>query len=243
MRNRLANATFLEALAITVVVGAVLLFAAWQLASRPVSPETEELQKDVAFLASQLDILKTRLQSAQAREKVLERETTVLRQANRLLREAESGRQSELNRLQSEIDFYRRLAGTGGSLEGLDIYHLEIIETGSPRVFLYELTLTQNIRRAAIISGRVRVDVEGTLGDRPVSLPWSDISVDDTPEPSFRFKYFQQLEGYLTLPNGFSPTRLLITLESDRQRKPVQRGFSWEEYSRAQAAGDTGQSG
>jgi hypothetical protein len=243
MRNRLANATFIEALAVTVAVGAVLLFAAWQLASRPSPAGTDELEKDIAFLASQLDILKSRLQNAQAREKVLERETIVLRQANRLLREQESSRQSELNRLQSEVDFYRRLAGTGGSLEGLDIYHLEIIETGSPRVFLYELTLTQNIRRAAIISGRVRVDVEGILDDRPVSLPWSDVSEDDAPEPSFRFKYFQQLEGYLTLPEGFSPTRLLITLESGRQKKPVRRSFSWEEYSRAPAPGVNGTSG
>jgi len=97
------------------------------------------------------------------------------------------------------------------------------------RVFQFILTLTQNIRRAAIITGRARMDVEGTLEDRPVTLYWSQVSDGETPEPSFRFKYFQQLEGYLTLPEGFSPTRLLITLEAKGLRTPVTRNYDWNE--------------
>ena len=154
---------------------------------------------------------------------MLERETDVLRRANRLLREQESERQAELNRLTSELDFYRRLAGTGGAQEGLDVYHAEIIPTDSPLVFQFMLTLTQNIRRAAIITGRVRIDIEGIRGDRPLTLYWNQLGDGETPEPRFRFKYFQQLEGYLALPEGFSPTRLLIRLESEAQRNPVQR--------------------
>ncbi len=73
------------------------------------------------------------------------------------------------------------------------------------------------------------MDIEGTMENRPVTLYWSQISDGETPEPSFRFKYFQQLEGYLTLPDGFSPTRLLVTLEAKGQRKPVIRKYSWLE--------------
>jgi hypothetical protein len=65
------------------------------------------------------------------------------------------------------------------------------------------------------------------MEDRPVTLYWSRISDGDTPEPTFRFKYFQQLEGYLTLPGGFSPTRLILTLEAGDRRKPVQRSYPW----------------
>ena len=90
-------------------------------------------------------------------------------------------------------------------------------------------TLTQNIRRTAIVSGRARIELEGITDDRPVTLHWSQISDDDTPEPSFRFKYFQQLEGYLTLPEKFSPTRMVVTLEAGERRKPVVRGFDWAE--------------
>lgn len=214
---------------VTVSVLAVLLFVTWQLASRPTEPGSEELRSQVHFLSGEVAALKERVDRAQAREAVLQREADVLRQANRLLREQESERQAELTALQSELDFYRRLAGTGGAQSGLDVYRAELVPTASERVFQFVLTLTQNIRRAAIISGRARIDLEGTLGDRPVTLPWVQLSGDGSPEPSFRFKYFQQLEGYLALPEGFAPNRLLITLEAKGQKTPVQRGYDWKD--------------
>lgn len=225
---------FLEAVVLTVLVALVLLFVTWQIASRPVTPEAAQLQKDVDFLSSELSALKDRMSRIQARNAVLERETDVLRQANRLLREQESSRQATLNQQQSELDFFRRLAGTGGAQTGLDVYHVDIIPTASDRVFQFVLTLTQNIRRASIISGRVRIDIEGTVEDRPVTLYWSRISDGDTPEPSFRFKYFQQLEGYLTLPDGFEPTRLKLTLEPANSRKAVLRNYDWRELTRGE---------
>ena len=203
-----------EAFTITVTVAAVLIFITWQLASSPVVPEVSQLQEEVDFLSDELAAVKGRLDRLQAR--------------NQLVRELESSRQAEINQLQSELDFFRRLAGTGGRQSGLDVYHMELIPTDSQRVYQFVLTLTQNIRRASIISGKARIDLEGTMADRPVTLYWSRLSGDDTPEPSFRFKYFQQLEGYLTLLEGFSPVQLRITLDAGDRRKPVQKSYDWD---------------
>jgi len=229
MRNIFLKIRFTEAVVLTTTIATVLIFIAWQLASTKVVPETTDLQNEVRFLSGELASIRDRLKRIQASQVVIEREADVLRQANHLLRENESKRQAQLGRLQSELDFYRRLAGTGGVQSGLDIYRAEVIPTDSGRVFQFILTLTQNIRRAAIIAGRVRVDIEGTMEDQPVTLYWSQVSDGETPEPSFRFKYFQQLEGYLTLPEGFSPIRLLVTLEAKGQRKPVIRNYNWNE--------------
>ena len=229
MRNNFFKTEFSEAMVLTIVVAAVLLFVVWQLSSVKVLPQTTDLQNEVRFLSGELETLTGRLERAQARLVVSEQEADVIRQANRLLRADESKRQDELSQLRSELDFYRRLAGTGGEQSGLDVYRAEVIPTESGKVFQFILTLTQNIRRASIITGRARMDIEGTMENRPLTLYWSQISDGETPEPSFRFKYFQQLEGYLTLPDGFNPTRLLITLEAKGQRKPVIRKYSWLE--------------
>jgi len=218
---------FLGAALLTLALGGVLLFVTWRLASDPVTPDIESLQSDVAFLTKELDALRSRFARTEARNAVLERETDVLRQANRMLREQESVRQADLNRLQSELDFFRRLAGTGGAQEGLDVYRVELQATASARVFQFVLTLTQNIRRASVISGAVAITVEGVQNDRPVTLGWDDIGAGQGPAPAFRFKYFQQLEGYLTLPEGFGPTRLVLTLDADDRRPAVQRGYEW----------------
>ena len=237
MRFELSKISFTEAAALTVAVTGLLLFVTWQIASRPVVPEVRQLQSEVDFLAAELAALKERLDRVQARHTVLEREADVLRQANRMLREQESARQAELNQLQSELDFFRRLAGTGGAQSGLDVYHVEVFPTASGRVFQFILTLTQNIRRASIVDGHARIDVEGTMEDRPVTLYWSRLNDGSAPEPAFRFKYFQQLEGYLTLPAGFQPTRLKITLDAGSRKKPVQRSYDWGELLAAETQG------
>ena len=212
---------------LTVLFISVLLFVVYQLAVTKVQPDVPEMKEHIEFLGQELAVLSERFERSQARQTVLEQETEIVRSANRLLREEESRRQAELNRLQTELDFYHRLAGSGGEQAELAVYEAELIATESPRVFRFILTLTQNIRRASIISGKASMDVEGTLENRPVTLYWPQLSDGSTTEPTFGFKYFQQLQGYLALPEDFSPIRLRVTLEVKDQREPVGRTFDW----------------
>jgi len=220
---------FIEAMVVTVTVVSVMLFVVWYLASTEIVPEMETQQEQLKFLSEDLQSIKEHLDRARAREVVLEKEAEVLRQANRLLRKNESERQAELGRLQGELDFYSRLAGTSGTLSGLELYRAEVVPTGSDRVYQFILTLTQNIGKASIIEGKTRLDIEGILDNRQLTLHWSQLGDGETPEPAFRFKYFQQLEGYLTLPEGFNPTRLTVTLEESGKKSPVVRHYSWDE--------------
>ena len=214
---------------LTILLVSVLMFVVYQLASSPVELESDELKGQVAFLGKELAVLSGRYKRNQARLTVVEREAEVFRGANHLLRLKESEHQAELNRMQSELNFYRRLAGTSGTQTGLAVYAAELITTDSDRVFQFILTLTQNIRRASVISGRALINVEGTLNDRPVTLNWSQVTDGSAPEPSFRFKYFQQMKGYLAMPEMFSPTRLRVMLEVEGRRKPVVHAFNWAE--------------
>ena len=199
------------------------------MASAPVKPDTGKLKEQVAFLGKELSTLSGQYKRNKARLTVVEREADVFRGANQLLRSKEIEHQAALSRMQSELDFYRRLAGTSATQTGLTIYAAELITTNSDRVFQFTLTLTQNIRRASIIEGKAHINVEGTLNDRPVSLAWSQVADDAIPEPLFHFKYFQQLEGYLAMPENFSPTRLRITLEVGGIRSPVVQVFNWSD--------------
>ena len=195
------------------------------------APQLTAAKARIKTQRAEIRALTSRLESSKDRLQVAQQEASVMRQANQMLREGESERQAEFNRLQTELDFYRRLAGTSGAQTGLAIYRMELSATGSDRVFRFVLTLTQNLRRSAIVSGKARIDLEGTMGDRLLSLPWSEITDGSRPEPQFRFKYFQQLDGYLALPQQFSPSRLLVSLEVKGQEKLVTRSFDWAEIT------------
>jgi hypothetical protein len=216
-----------QGVALAVVILSVLLVAVWQLATRASPTESAALREQVEFLGSEVDELRQRLERSRAREVVLEREVSVVRQANGILRTQESQHQAERNRLQAQLDFYRRLTATAGTQSGLDVYRAELAATDSDRVYQFFITLTQNIRRASLITGRIGIGVEGIFDNRPATLSWPELSNGETSEPGFRFRYFQQLEGYLTLPAGFSPTRLLLVLEAGDHYQPVHRSYAW----------------
>jgi hypothetical protein len=219
----------LAELLVAVILAATLMFIAYQIIATRPDPTLDELKKENRFLREELDLLSERHADNQARLAVLERETEVVRGANRLLREEEADRQAEIAQLEAQLDFYSRLAGTGGEQTGLAVYQVELSTTESPRVFRFMLTLTQNIRRASIVSGKASLDLEGTLADRPVTLYWPQLNEGVASDRTFRFKYFQQLEGYLTLPESFSPTRLVVSLEVKGEPKPVTRAFDWQD--------------
>ena len=50
----------------------------------------------------------------------------------------------------------------------------------------------------------------------------------------FSFKYFQEFDGVLTLPPGFKPRRLRVTLQPEGGAGPVEEAFDW---ARALASG------
>lgn len=204
-----------------------LVYGVYTLTLYRAAPDLIRAKARIKTQRAEILSLTSRLEDSTLQQKVAEREADVIRRAIQLLRKEESERQGELNRLQGELEFYQRLAGTSGTQSGLAVYHLELNPTGSKRVFHYVLTLTQNLRRSAIITGSIRMDIEGTEDDRPVTQHWSQLTEGQAPTPEFRFKYFQQLEGYIELPENFVPARLLVTLNAKGQGTPLSRGFDW----------------
>lgn len=208
---------------------ATLLFITYQLAVLDSDKSSDEVLEENEFLRNELDVLASRLENSEARLAVLEQEAAVIRSANRQLRSEEAERQAEIDQLQAQVDFFGRLSGTSGSQTGLTVFQVELERTASPMVFRFVLSLTQNMQRASIVSGKASLDLEGTLDDRAVTLYWPQLSEGITSDTGFRFKYFQQLEGYITLPEAFSPTRLLVSLDVKGQRNPLVETFDWQQ--------------
>jgi len=149
-----------------------------------------------------LEIERTRATNA-------EREADVVRRANALLRKSERQRQDEIAGLKADLAFYRRLGGASGSQAALAVHHMELQTTHSPRVYLLVITLTQNLRWASSIAGAIHLGVDDPL--------------------KFQFKYFQQFERLITLPEGFAADRLTIRLRSGSLGTAVEQTMQWQD--------------
>jgi hypothetical protein len=183
--------------------------------------QVQALQQDLKAALEQLE-------AEEAHAAVSKQEADVVRQANALLRESERNRQDEIAGLQADLAFYRRLGGANGSQAPLAVNYLELQATQSPRVYRIIFTLTQNLRWASIISGRIDLDLDGIRDGVAEHLKQEQLLAESTEPLTFQFKYFQQLERLITLPEGFEPNRLSIRLRSGSLRSPVVQSVEWQ---------------
>ena len=183
--------------------------------------QLEALQQDLQTALEQVDV-------ENARAIVAEREADIVRRANALLRASERQRQDEIAELQADLAFYRRLGGANGSQAPLAVHYLELQATQSPRVYRIIFTLTQNLRWAAIISGHIQLGVDGIGNGVAQHLSEKQLLAESAEPLSFQFKYFQQLERLITLPEGFEPNRLTVRLRSGSLGTPVEQSMLWQ---------------
>jgi hypothetical protein len=221
-----------------VAVPAVVIFLAlFYFSKYYVAGELVSANHRIEALERDLDDARDKLSGEQARATVAEREVDVVRRANALLRDSERDRQDEIASLQAELAFYRRLGGANGSQAPLAVHHLELQTTQSPRVYRMIITLTQNLRWAAVISGHVRLSVDGIENGKARQLHGDQLLAESTDPLEFKFKYFQQLERLITLPDGFVPDRLTIELKSGSLSSTVEQSMPWQSLFNDSEAG------
>jgi len=193
-----------------------------------VADELIDASKHVTALQHELAEVNHQLEEKTARSAVLEREADVLRRANALLRESEREHQDEVANLKADLAFYRRLGGASGSQAALAVHYLELQPTQSARVYRLIATLTQNLRWAAVISGQVQLGLDGIQDGVAVHLTEKQLLAETSYPVNFQFKYFQQIERLITLPERFEPGRLTVRLRSRGLQTPVEESVEWQ---------------
>jgi hypothetical protein len=105
---------------------------------------------------------------------------------------------------------------------------MELQQTRSPWVYRLVFTLTQNLSRASIISGQAKLSVDGILNGVAKHLDNKQLLAETAEPLDFQFKYFQQLEQLITLPEGFEANRLTIRLKSSSLYSPIEQTMGWQ---------------
>jgi len=214
----------------------ILIFGAFFYLRYFVAGELIETRSLLQTLQQDLRITLEQLEEEKARATLAEREVDVVRRANGLLRQSERQRQDEIAGLQADLAFYRRLGGASGSQAPLAVHYLELQKTRSPRVFQIIFTLTQNLRWATIISGHIELGVDGIENGVARYLTEKQLLADSSESLRFEFKYFQQIERLITLPENFAANRLTIRLRSGSLKKPVEQSMKWQSLFNQDAA-------
>ena len=133
----------------------------------------------------------------------------------------------EIAVLTEEVTFYKSLMSPSELTRGLQIADFEIEPMPSANQYRFHLLLTQVESRRDWIQGDIELLVHGS--DQQV-LSLTEIADSDTYPLKFRFRYFQDLSGMITLPEGFEPESVEITAQRrGASATNLAKSFAWRE--------------
>lgn len=190
-----------------------------------VAAERDELLMDLARL--QESEAQLRQQNAN-----LERGRAIDEHAQRGVRQTIQSLEDELHQLREDVGFYKSIMAPSGDAKGLQVQKLEVLPVAAgERKFSYKLVLTQLANNDKYVEGVVAVNVIGKNDGAEEILPLRDISDVEELGIKFRFRYFQDIVGELTLPDGFEPDKVQVVAQSKKVRGQkstrVEQTFNW----------------
>lgn len=203
------------------------LIAVFELTRRYAAPELQRTSEALGAARTELSELQERAERLRQRNVSAKRSEEVTRAANQSLQQTLAERDQEIAALRADTEFYERLVGGSAQRQGLAVHSLALVPAGDG-AWRYTVTLTQNLKKASVSKGDISLRVDGVREGKLESLNWSDLLQSERAAPqAFAFKYFQQLEGSVMLPTGFTPHRVKVSLRSDGRE--AEQVFPWQD--------------
>lgn len=145
-----------------------------------------------------------------------------------------SSLREKTQQLEGDVLFYKQVMSPELAERGLAIGQLDFYSTDEENRFQYNLVLRQEGDNENSILGYANVNLIGYEGKEEVSIPLRELSLTETQlNIRLRFRYFQNIEGELRLPDDFIPEKVqIIAVSEGNGGKTVQRDFGWLVQSR-----------
>ncbi len=137
--------------------------------------------------------------------------------------------QAKIQEQTTEIAFYRGIISPADGVAGLRVQDLRLTRADTERAFTVRLVLVQSLKHNRTVSGDVGLSVEGMQDGTAVSYPYSQLLGDEKDSSwPFKFRYFQDFDREIILPDGFTPENIKIEVRSKtRSISSIEESFSW----------------
>jgi hypothetical protein len=169
-------------------------------------------------------------ENARLRERVsmLERTTSLDTQTATLLQDEIRTLQEEVFRLKGELEFFQGIMESVGEVKGLDVHGVHVRGLSAPGTYRLKLILTNVTDSDKDAEGAISVTIEGIEKGVTRNVNLRDVTLDQNPGLSFKFRNFQRIESNFSLPQGFSPQRVFVELQPrDQKQSKIREAFDW----------------
>ncbi len=191
---------------------------------------------DLLSAASERQVFEDRIGELEAEIIALNEQKALLETHREIDREAYTQVEASLTELQAKIQeqqdaisFYRGIVSPADGNAGLRVQDFRLSRNGSEREFSVRLVLVQAMKHDRKVTGDVVLRVAGFENGEEKSYTYSDLKPEDADTKwVFSFRYFQDFDRELILPDGFTPERITVAVESrTRSISSIEESFNW----------------
>jgi hypothetical protein len=183
---------------------------------------------------------------AQRQIKVLEEEREALRRELAMVKQAaEIDRESivsirdqikqyqdERLKMEEELAFLRGIVSTNNKKHALRVQNFKLepgLEAGQ---YIYKFSVSQVINSGIVAKGVIELNIEGLQNGRSKRLSLAQVSQENMDKIKMRFRYFQNVEGKLKLPEDFEPATIEIHVKpSGKKLQSIKASYNWSPIS------------
>ena len=191
---------------------------------------------DTIDAANERAALEAEIAARDARIGDLEQEVALLETHREIDREAYKEVESSLLELQAKIQeqrdaiaFYRGIVSPADGRPGLRVQDFRLTRGVEERQFNLRLVLVQAMKHDRKVSGDVALSIEGSEGGVARTYGLTELlPADANRDWPFSFRYFQDFDRQILLPDGFAPERVHIEVRSKtRSVASIEETFAW----------------
>ena len=213
------------------VVILVLLIGGWTLFDYGrffAGYDSRDAGNEIDGLLQTQDHLEKRVEGLREEKAVLERAAQIERKAYNELDTTLKILQAEILEHKEELAFYRGIVSPKDSSSGLYLQNFSLLQNGDTQSFRYKVVLTQVLKNSRLISGKVKLQFDGLLHGESKVLQLRAVTAKKVRDLNYRFKYFQNVEGVVEFPEGFSLLRVKVQiLPRGKQRDMIEKTIKW----------------
>jgi hypothetical protein len=217
---------FRTAIVVAVLVGGYLLFEFGRLQADynivDAIAEKQDLYDEIAGLEDQIVALKQEVALLETHREI-EREAYQVVEANLTDLERKIQEQSDA------IAFYRGILSPKDGGRGLKVQDLKLTEGKDDRHYNVRLVLVQVMQHDRSVKGRVDFSLDGALNGVATTYKLEQLLPEDGSSSwPFAFRYFQDFDRELVLPEGFTPEKINVeVISSTKSISSVKQSFDW----------------
>ena len=132
--------------------------------------------------------------------------------------------------LESELAFYRRIMSPEQEKDGLKVDEFHISNSDISHNFHFRLTLIQAGKQSRYLKGGVSIQVSGLLNGKKTEYDFKELGTFENKQFDFQFKYFQNIQGFIQLPDDFKANKVNISAKTTGRGKKlsIYKQFDWK---------------